>query len=130
MSDLAMSRAIDAQRRRRLRNSYLAAACLVGAIMLLTFGWLSLALIGLDIDHEFHLDSMGAVLKLVWMLAAMMTGFVVGAGVGGWLWVLGAKLFAGLTRAEAESLFFHNQPIIPGIEPYNRWCMDRVFPKQ
>jgi hypothetical protein len=124
-----MSAPIDSRRRRRLLNSYLAVAVAFGAIMLLVFGWLSLAMIGLDIDHEFHLDSLGAVFKLVWMVAAMMTGFVLGAGIGGWLWVLGAKLFAGLGREEAEALFFHNQPIIPGMEQYNHWCMKLVFPQ-
>jgi predicted permease len=124
-----MSASTDPQRRLRLRNSYLAVAVTIGAVVLLVCGWLSLALIGSDLDESFYLDNPGALLKLMWMLAAMMFGLIIGMGLGGWLWVIGARLAAGLTREEAEGLFFHNQPIIPGIEQYNRWCMNRVFPR-
>ena len=118
---IVMSLQTDRQRRLRMRNSYLAVSVTLGAVALLVAGWLSLLVIGMGVDDSLNLW------QFLWMFAAMIVGLIIGMGLGGWLWVLGARLTIGLTRVEAERLFFHNQPVIPGLDQYNRWCMKLVY---
>ncbi len=107
---------------RKLRNSYLAVSILVSIAVMLS-GVLGLFyLLGITGEEPIGLLEAAGLLMYTLLL------FIIGTGIGGWIWVFMGKVFFALTLKEVYAMLLDKQPDLPVITTYNLWCLKIVYP--
>ena len=109
---------------KRLRNSYLAVSVIVATATTVSGVFALFYFLGITGEEPIGLLAAAGLLIIVLFL------FVIGMGVGGWVWALIAKVFFALSLKEVYAMLFDKQPDIPVITEYNWWSLKILYRDQ
>ena len=109
---------------KRLRNSYLAVSVIVATATTVSGVFALFYFLGITGEEPIGLLAAAGLLIIVLFL------FVIGMGVGGWVWALIAKVFFALSLKEVYAMRFDKQPDIPVITEYNWWSLKILYRDQ
>ncbi len=109
---------------KKIRYSYLAVSLLVSVVVTVSGVFGLFHLLGMTGEEPIGL------LETAGLLIVILLFFVIGSGIGGWMWAFMAKVFFGLTLKEVYAMLFDRQPDIPLITAYNLWCLKMLYRDQ